>query len=248
LEQVFVPAEQLVRGRGTTLRQRLLPDLRRPPLPTLPLPEARRFADEPEESARYYRCYRVEAWDRDLSTSTYLTLGTDSRTLYIEWTHCVLLPIDHRYRAADRPAETDPFRRAFEAAVVLPVTLPRRVATLFRRFSPLPFEHDRVAPARYGAGESVRESAATVQADVFFQDADAVRYLQIVEQTMFRAIASFLADRGWSPDDVLGTAKAKISTNNMFIQGGTFNDSAVSVTGAHRSGAPSARTGRKEQA
>ena len=248
LEQVFVPAEQLVRGRGTTLRHRLLPDLRRPPLPTLPLPEARRLADEPEESARYYRCYRIEAWDRDLSTSTYLTLGTDSRTLYIEWTHCVLLPIDDRYRAADRPAETDPFRRAFEAAVVLPMTLPQRVVTLFRRFSPLPFEHDRVAPDRYGAGESVRESAATVRADVFFQDADAVRYLQLVEQTMFRAIASFLADRGWSPEDVLGTAKSKINYNNMVIHGGTFNDSAVSATGAQRSGAPSARTGRKEQA
>jgi hypothetical protein len=225
IEQVFLPAEQLLRNIGTSLRPRVLPDLYRPPVTHLPVDEARRLADEPQESARYYRCYRVESWDGDLATSSYFTVGTDLRTLYLEWTHCVLSPIRSAYRAIDRHPETGPTRRAFEAAVTLPVTLPRRVVDLFRNFSPIPFSRGDVVPDRYGASRSLRELAAGPGADSFFQDADVIRYLQVVEQAMLKAVSTFLEHRHYSIEDVLGAAKAKVA-NSITIENGTYADSA----------------------
>ena len=247
IEQVFLPAEQLLRDIGTSLRPRVLPDLYRPPVTHLPLEEARRLADEPQESARYYRCYRVESWDRDLATSSYFTVGTDLRTLYLEWTHCVLFPIRPAYRAIDRHPETGPTRRAFEAAVTLPVTLPLRVVDLFRNFSPSRSLAVTWYPDRYGASRSLRELAAGQGADSFFQDADAIRYLQIVEQAMFKAVSTFLEHRHYSIEDVLGAAKAKVA-NSITIENGTFVNSAVGMGRVQQTtAAPSSRPRRKEQ-
>lgn len=226
IEQVFLPAEQLLRESGTSLRPTLLPDLTRPPIGHLPLEDARRLADLPQEAARYYRCYRVESWDRDLATSSYFTAGTDLRTLYIEWTHCVLFPIDPTYRSIDRHETTGPVRRAFESAVTLPVSVPSRVVALFRRLKPVPHGQDEVEPSRYGAGHSLREHAAAPGADSFFQEADAIRYMQVVEQALFKAIGTFLERRHYSIEDVLGAAKAKISSS-ITIENGTFVNTAI---------------------
>jgi len=227
LEQVILPAEQMLRESGTTLRHVVLPDAGHPPIGHLPLESARRLADEPQEAARYYRCYRVESWDRDLATSSYLTAGTDQRTLYLEWTHSVLSPIRAEFRAIDRHPDSGPGRRAFEAVVTLPVTIPARLVGLFRGFRALPYGADEIEPGRYGAGPSLRELAASREPETFFQEADAVRYIQVVEQAFFTAIGTFLQERHYSIADVLGAAKERIS-NTITIENGTFVNSAIS--------------------
>ena len=229
IEQVFFPAEQMLRGSGTTLRPVVLPHARRPPIDSLPLKTARRLADEPQEAARYYRCYRVESWDRDLTTSSYFTAGTDRRTLYLEWTHSVLNPIRGAYRDIDRHPASGPGRRALEATVTFPVSIPVRLVGLFRVFRPAPHGVDEIEPSRYGAGPNLRELAAARDQQTFFQEADAVRYIQIVEQAFFTAIGTFLQERHYSIADVLGVAKEKIS-NSITIENGTFVNSAIGNT------------------
>ena len=216
----------MLRESGTTMRPTVLPDPSRPPIDSLPLDAARRLADEAQEAARYYRCYRVESWDRDLATSSYFTAGTDQRTLYIEWTHSVLLPIRERYRSIDRHADTGPGRRAFEAVVTFPVTVPARLAGLFRGFRPIPSGVDEIEPGRYGAGPNLRELASAPEPETFFQEADALRYTKIVEQAFFKAVGTFLESRHYSIVDVLGVAKEKIS-NSITIANGTFVNSAI---------------------
>jgi hypothetical protein len=226
IDQVFLPAEQMLRESGTTLRPTVLPDPSRPPMDHLPLDMAQRLADEPQEAARYYRCYRVESWDRDLATSSYFTAGTDQRTLYVEWTHCVLPPIRAAFRAIDRHSVGGPGRRAFEAAIAFPLSVPQRLVGLFRRFRPLPYGPDEIEPGRYGAGSSLRELAAAPEPEMFFQQSDAIRYLTVVEQALLKAVEEFLKSRRYSVTDVLGVAQQKIS-NSITIQDGTFVDSSI---------------------
>jgi hypothetical protein len=245
IEQVFLPAEQLLRESGTTLRPVVLPDLQRPPVDSLPFAAARRLADEPQEAARYYRCYRVESWDQDLATSSYFTAGSDQRTLYLEWTHSVLNPIRTEYRAIDRHPDIGPGRRAFEGFVTFPLSVPLRLVGLFRGFRPVPHGVDEIEPTRYGAGPNLRELAASRDPQVFFQEADAVRYIQVVEQAFFTAVGTFLKERHYSVADVLGAAKEKIS-NTITIQDGTFVNSAVGIGRVrHTAGATSASGGKE---
>ncbi|WP_344421329.1 hypothetical protein [Pseudonocardia ailaonensis] len=247
-EEVFVPAEQLLRRTGTSLGPTILPNDRRPPVRHIPLETARDLADRPQEAARYYRCYRVESWDRELTTSSYFTAGTDSRTLYVEWTHCVLPPLREQFRSIDRHTDNGPFTTFLETLNALPLTVPVRVVGVFRTLEPLPHDPDAIEPARYGAGRSLRELAAAQRPGVFFQEADAVRYMTILEQAFFAAVQSFLESRHYSVDDVLGAAKAKIS-NSITIQNGTFHNSAIGIGSVRqeRKGPTITLPGRKEE-
>jgi hypothetical protein len=110
-ETVFVHAGRLLRDRGAPAVDGILPNLSRAPRNSMPTATARRLADRPEEIARLYRCFRVAAWGRDLTTSCFFAVGADEQMLYLEWTHCVLLPIRERFRSIDRPADTSPFWR-----------------------------------------------------------------------------------------------------------------------------------------
>ena len=85
---------------------RSVPEILPRPRPPADVPgsvdDARALADAAVEWARYYRCYRVEAWDRDLTTSCYLHAGTDQQMLFLEWQFFALLPIMPGFRAIDQ--------------------------------------------------------------------------------------------------------------------------------------------------
>ena len=236
-EQVFVPADQLTRLAPTPLAE-VLVDAHHPPADQIPLVRARMLANHPAEPGRYYLCFRVEAWDRDLVTSCFLTAATDQRTLYLEWSHSVLPPLKDKYRSIDRPAEMVPGLVALLAAIVLPATLPVRVANLFHRFRRLPESRGGVDAERFGAGRSLRELAAAGDTHNFFQDADIARYIKLVEQAVFRAVGEFLEVRGYSINDVLTVARTRIA-GNITINGGTFTNSAIGIGRAEQnSGRP----------
>ena len=228
-EQVFIPAEALVRRLDDPALLGVLTDLRHPPLGHLPSQVAQQLADAPQELARYYQRYGVEAWDRDLNVTCYLAAGTDNHTLYVEWTHCVLFPIAQRYRSIDEADEVGPLPRALLQAVAFPATLLTRLGTVAHRFRPIRERRGVVSPARYGAGHSVREIAADSSPRSYFQDADALRYMEVLEQGLFRAVGEFLQERGYEIRDVLDiakeTVKQSVVTNN--IHNSVLNHTAV---------------------
>lgn len=228
-DQVFIPADRLVRDPANPPLRGVLDDLSRPPAMHLPIAAARALVGDPPEAARHYWCFQVQAWDRDLVTSSFFTAGTDQSTLYLEWTHCVLLPVKESYREIDLPASGGPLLRSLRAAVTLPMDAPARLVNLFQRFRKIRQRPGEVVPARYGAGRSLREHAAGTECQSFFQDADALRYLQIIEQTVFRAVSRFLEERRYSVVDVLEVARANIGNRSVTIQGGTFHNSAVGI-------------------
>jgi hypothetical protein len=227
-EQVFLPSDQLGRLADTPLAD-VMVDTESAPAARIDVARARALADQPIEAGRYYLGFRVESWDRDLATSCFFTAATDRRTLYLEWSNSVLFPLQERYREIDRPADVGLFSRALLSALTLPVTAPARIANLFHSFKRIPCHRGELVAERYGAAQSLRELAAADYSNNFFQDADAIRYVQLVEQAMFRAVGDFLQARGYSVTEVLSAASTRVTNNSITVTGGTFTNSAVGI-------------------
>jgi hypothetical protein len=245
LEQVLVSAPRLVRDRFAPAVAGILPDLSEAPRSWLPRERATALADCPDEVARLNRCFRIEAWDRDLSVSCFLTASVDRRTLYLEWTHCVLSPIREQYRGIDYVDDDGPGRRALLAAVLLPVTAVGRLAALVRLLRPARRRDGEVDPDLYGAGRSLRELAAAPEPSEHFQLSDAERYIHLLEQTMLRGVRRYLEANGYSVELVRQIANQTI-TNSITINGGDQRGATIGNQGAtqhnHGASAPGAGT------
>ncbi len=215
-EQVLIPADRLLFNRLGQMNPVILPDLSRAPLAQLPLGAARALAEDPLESARYYNCFRVESWDRDLTTSCYLHVGTDQRMLYLEWTYCTLFPVSERYRSIDRPADSSwtTLSRSLVELVLLPADVLRRLRSAFRRRAVLTQRAGEVVPARYGTAVSLRELAADTEAQTYFQDADTERYISVIDGVLVRAVGQFLEQQGYSVVEFTKRAEQVINNNN----------------------------------
>jgi len=226
-EEVFVPAPALFRS-GRLQFPAILGDLRSTPVEFVPVTMARGLIEHSQEPMRYYQCFRVEAWDSEVTTSLFFSAGTDRTMLYLEWVHCLLYPVKARYRWMDRPDPTGPVLRGLLQAAVLPASIMARLRVLGHRFRRLPRHDGEFLPDRYGSWATIRELGSEQATEFYFQDLDAHRYVQVVEQTLFRAVSDFLAERGYSVVDVLDVAKAGI-TNSITIKGGDFSNAAIGI-------------------
>jgi hypothetical protein len=229
-EQVLLPAERLLVNRFAQMNPPVLPDLSHPPLTHLPLSAARALAEDPLEWARYYSCFRVEAWDRDLTTSCYLHIGTDQHMLYLEWTYCVLFPVDERYRSIDYISDSGwaTLSRSLVEWVLLPLSVARRFRSAFRRRTVLLQRPGELVPARYGAAQSLRELAADTDVQTYFQEADVERYVSIIDRVLLRAVGQFLEQRGYSVVEFMKMADTVVNNfmgnvNNSVIGSGNRN-------------------------
>lgn len=199
-EQILVPAEQLVRNLDRPTVPSILPDVEAPPISRMELADARAIAEYPTEWARYYQCFRVEIWDRDLTMSCYLHAGTDQRMLFLEWTFCMLPPLRSTYRHIDRFSDPVlvPLRSTIRELAMLPASVPARVRALRRRFRPIEQRDEEIVPDRYGADRSLREIAAADGPQNYFQLVDVVRYVKILDKAVVRAVGAYLQDNGYS--------------------------------------------------
>ncbi|MFC0432716.1 zinc ribbon domain-containing protein [Kutzneria buriramensis] len=224
-EQVLLAADRLVIDHR--IAPEILADLHHAPASQISVEQARSLADAAVEWARYYRCYRVEAWDRDLTTSCYLHAGTDQKMLYLEWRFFALLPIAPEFREIDE--YRDPWLSPINATVVelfvLPGTIVRRLASVFRRFRPLDQGLHEVVPAKYGADRSLREFAQADRVQSYFQDVDVKRYVRILDSTLFRAVGEYLQERGYSAVEFMKLADPVV--NNYNLQNTTLQNSAI---------------------
>ncbi|MFD0362760.1 hypothetical protein ACFQZZ_15055 [Nocardia sp. GCM10030253] len=175
--------------------------------PTLTVKDWVGLIDSSPEWLRYLRCYRVEAWERQLAVSGYLHVGCDNRTLVLEWNAYVLPPVAQQYRMVDEPPRVPELRALWQAAcelAVLPVTVPARIADLVRGVRDMagigkgrwrtPLQASRV----FGAVASLREVAAGDEFTNFFEESDCDRYLKILDRRIFDAVHRFLETKGLS--------------------------------------------------
>ena len=163
-------------------------------------PAGRCLAEEPVEWARYYRCYQVETWDRDLTASCYVHIGTDQTILYLERVHCLVPPLAAHFRRIDEPPNhLEPIGNALVALFLLPASVLRRLHTVFGSFRRLPQGAGEVVPDRYGAARSLRELASSDRVpDVLPERGTRPRYQGIVDSVLTRAVGKYLEDHGYS--------------------------------------------------
>lgn len=167
---VYTPAAELIHHFHTPDALPYLPSADRPPYGHLAPDEAERIRLRPKEWARYYLCFQVETWNRELVVSTYLHVAVTESTLYLEWTPCVLPPIRSQYQVVDkmRPNSPKPLFDGIVEWLKLPITLPGRLVNLFSRVRQPKRESGVLDPDRYGSLLSLRELAASGNVSSYF--------------------------------------------------------------------------------
>ncbi|HKN98655.1 MAG TPA: hypothetical protein VJX10_16165 [Pseudonocardiaceae bacterium] len=221
--QVIVPIQELFTNAADPATKDVLPGLDRRPAERIGEDRLAGLVEQPLEWMRYYRCYQLETWDRGLTVSAYLTFGMSERTLFLEWTPCLLFPLDRGYRTVDSTS-IEPLSALGSAAlswIRLPVALLSRLRSLFTWLRPMPDQPGMVFPDRYAASASLRELAAADELDNYFQVSDVSRYLQVLSTRMTSAVGEFLADRGISVTDFMEQAKTVI--NQTTVMGNMVN-------------------------
>ncbi|HEY3748122.1 MAG TPA: hypothetical protein VGL80_02895 [Pseudonocardiaceae bacterium] len=234
-EQVIVPADELLVNFGDPMSTLVLPSLDQPPEQSIAPEPLSRLTENSLEWMRYYRCYRLEAWDRDVTLSCYLHFGAGERMLYVEWIPCLLLPVDRRFRQVDQVpiAPLRPLRDGVLDLIRLPYTLPIRTVRLFRRIRSTSQAAGTVQADRYGAWSSLRELGAGASMNNYFQTTDVDRYLKVLQTRMTRAIGEFLDARGIASTEFLAQA-AQVVHNETYIDKVVGNVATGGVHGDRR--------------
>jgi hypothetical protein len=236
-EQAIAPVDDVLLNFGDPRSRLVLPGLDQPPAQSVAPEHLAMLAEGSLEWLRYYRCYRLETWDRDVTVSAYLHLGAGERMLYVEWTPCLLRPVADRYRQVDRVpvAPLIPLRDGLVDLLSLPYTLPGRTVRLCRRIRTARQAAGTVAADRYGTLQSLREMGSGGTFGNYFQGTDVDRYLKLLQRRLVRSIGEFLDARKISSTSFVAQA-APIINNNAYINGPLIGSmSGGTVTGNYGS-------------
>jgi hypothetical protein len=226
-ERVVVPVEEMLVNLGDPATRSVLPRLDKPPEQTVSDDQLADLIEHPLEWMRYYRCYQVETWDRDVTISVYLHFGVSERTLYLEWLPCLLFPIADRYRVIDtmRFEPLGPLRDGLVDWVRMPGALLTRLGAMTTRIKAGPARSGTTSATTYGAGNSLRELASGKSLNNYFQRADVSRYMQVLGARMVRAVGSFLDDRNIAVTEFKAQVQTVVSQYTYI--GGDVINSAV---------------------
>jgi hypothetical protein len=175
---------------------------------------------EPVEWARYYQCYEVETWDRDLVLSVFVHVAVGKDALYVEWTPCVLRPIKKEYREIDTMSRSlwRPLLGAVSDLLRLPATVPARFVHTFSFIRAARQHLGVVDSASYGVATSLRQLASARRVDNYFQTADIDRYLKMMKGRLTLAVSRMMRSAGYSAASFEEQA-ATVVNNNINIGG-----------------------------
>jgi hypothetical protein len=229
-EQIVVAAEELITHLDEAGDFLAAPS--ESPYPLLRGQRVRELRDNPLEWARYYLRFQLETWDREFVVSAFLHLAVSDTTLYVEWTPCVLPPVNRKYRVIDVMWESPlrPVLRTAMGFLVLPLTMPARLYTACTWIHRKRWPCDRPTPARYGVQHSVRELGADEDVRNYFQLADRSRYVKMLESQLSPVLVDALQEAGYEVDK-LEQQVAMVANNNVYISGGSLSGNMVAGKG-----------------
>jgi hypothetical protein len=212
-------AESLVAHTGDPVGAAILPDLTRPPNSYIDPALITGMVDRPLEWIRPYLCFRVNGWHDELVVSTYLHVGCDANTLYLEWNSYQLDPIRSEYRHEQlRLRRGLPVvAEALADAATVPLSVVSRLRLLIRVVADAagtrPTEDQLDAGPVFGARRSIREIAASEMARTYFQDADGRRYRKLIERATLAGVDYALRAHGLSTEEFTQQCTALMSSS-----------------------------------
>lgn len=227
-ERVLVSADELIDHLGDPSTEDFLAETGVAPYTMLRPARVQSIKVEPVEWARYYQCYEIETWDRDLVMSVFVHVAVGTGALYVEWTPCVLRPIKREYREIDTMPRAlwRPLLGAVLDLLRLPASIPARIGHTFSFIRAERRHHDVVGSNSYGVAASLRELAAARRVDNYFQFTDIDRYLKMMEGRLVLAVSRMMSDAGFSPASFDEQA-ATIVNSNVTIGGNVNGNFAV---------------------
>ena len=227
-ERVIVSADELIDHLGDRSAADFLARSGVAPFTMLRPGRVRSISVDPVEWARYYLCFQLETWDRDLVVSVFVHVAVGQGALYVEWTPCVLRPIRKRYREIDRMSRSlwRPLLNGVLDLLRLPASIPGRLAHTLSLIRPVRKERNVINADSYGLATSLRELASARQVDNYFQYADIDRYLKMMESRLVLGVSRMMREAGYSPASFDAQA-ATVVNNNVSI-----GDTNVSVGGS----------------
>lgn len=230
-QQVIVPAGELIDHLADPAAADFLQGIDHMPYSMISERRALAIRDDPIEWARYYLCFQVETWDRDLVMSIYLHVAMDDTTLYVEWTPCLLRPIKQRYQHIDSISRSTlfPIGHSILDLFTLPMSVPERLVHTVKLIRPLRRDRGVIDPDMFGSLRSLREMAADANVHNYFQLADQDRYLKILESRFVRAVATMMHDAGYATASFEQQA-ATVFNTSVHI-GGSVTGNVVAGTG-----------------
>jgi hypothetical protein len=237
-EVVIASADELIDHLAEPSAADFLQRPGQPPFTMIRGDRVRSIRSDPLEWARYYQCYQVETWDRDLVVTVFVHVAVGRGALYVEWTPCVLRPIKMKYQRIDQMSRSPlrPVGQALLDLFRLPTSIPGRLAHTLTFMRPLPRDKGVLSPDMYGVSSSLRELAADRRVHNYFQLADIDRYLKMLESRLTLAVSRMMRAAGYSPASFDEQAAAVVN-NNIHI-GGSVSGNVVAGTGNKvRSGA-----------
>jgi hypothetical protein len=230
-ERVIVAADELIDHMADPAAMDFLYGPGVTPYTLIRRDRAQSIKVDPLEWARYFECYQVETWDRDLVVSVFVHVAVGLDVLYVEWTPCLLRPIKRKYRAIDEMSRSP--MRVFGQALLdllrLPASVPSRILHTFTFIRPLPPDGGAISPAMYGVAANLRELAADSTVQNYFQLADIDRYLKTMESRLILAVSRKMRAAGYSAASFEQQA-ATVVNNNVTI-GGSVGGSVVTGAG-----------------
>ncbi|GGJ20382.1 hypothetical protein [Streptomyces brasiliensis] len=227
-ECVFLPAEGLLRRDQAPYTAQAFEEHRA------------RAVEEGAEKRRHFLRIRVGGWEEELVVTVFVRIHTQGRMLMLEVAPHVLTPVREDFKDADRSAHrfrhNNRLGKAATAAVLVPGSLGRSLAQLFRGlvyvWRLLTGGHAGALPD--GPAVSVRE-LGSAPAGSLFQEMDVVRYLRSVQDRVANGVRSALADSGYETGEFVQKI-VNISSDVHIgrVEGSTFavgsHASAASVT------------------
>jgi hypothetical protein len=252
-ERLFVNGLH-IQGNG-----QLLPDPLRPPPASVDKNLLIAATLHPTSEARAYVCVEMPGWQGQLVVTLFIRAVHTGDSLYIDWTFQVLPPLKGIFLQIDRLYETSRYHQVSSSLLnglreVVPALLisPFKVVRTWRlpRSARRHQAHQSHAIKRgyvfdYGAQRSIREDACGRRRRHYFLARDETMYLLLAQQTLTRAVRSFLKDHNVYLEQF--DDQVKIIFDNSIKVGNISNSTGVTIGDNNNSSSANGNGSPKEE-
>jgi hypothetical protein len=246
LANIRIREKLFVNGMHIHYDDRLLPDPLRPPPTSIGKDLIIAAALQPTPDARTYVCVEMPGWQGQLVVTLYIRAVHTGKWLYLDWTFQVLPPLRHEFLRVDHLHELSHYgqrwtsmRASLRKTIPTLLRSPYAALRAWRRPHRAQRDQSRQSAAiengyifDYGARRSIREVACGMRRQHYFLARDEIMYMLLAQQTLTRAVETFLEDHNVN----LGLYKdqVKVIFDNS-INVGNINDSTGVTIGNNSS-------------
>ncbi len=230
-----------VNGRDVRDDRQLLPSPYAAPSVSIPAEQVHALTERADPRIRAYRCVQSTSWDGELVVTMFLRCVRQGSNLFVEVNKYLLPPIHESYHKVDALRKDARVGEMFGLGIVAVVLAPfsaaaaylRATAALQERLGRRTAERERRRRIDdnleydYGAGKSVRETAASADYRRYFQRVDQEMHAKLLERQILEAVTDFLDAKDIDTAELIGRRDTILNTGVIVSQSKIEGDNVV---------------------